>query len=105
MGRFAHHDQTLWDFVKRPVYYTLAFFALALFVAIPKDRKRRLIWKHGRADSEAGPGHDSGAQREAGALERADDKPADRVGSVSEEQSWSDKPVRKSLMRTRGDAL
>ena len=26
----------------------VAFFVLALFVAVPKDRARRLIWKHGR---------------------------------------------------------
>ena len=27
---------------------SLAFFVLALFVAVPKDRARRMIWKHGR---------------------------------------------------------
>ena len=48
MGRFVYHDQTLWDFVKRPTYWTLAFFVLLLFMAVPKDRARRMVWKFGR---------------------------------------------------------
>jgi len=43
---YAGHES--WEFYRRPVYLSLAFFVLALFVAVPKDRKRRLIWKHGR---------------------------------------------------------
>ena len=37
-----------WEFYQKPVYLSLAFFVLALFVAVPKDRARRMIWKHGR---------------------------------------------------------
>jgi hypothetical protein len=48
MGSYVFQNQTLWDFVKRPTYWSLAFFAVLLFVAVPKDRARRMVWKHGR---------------------------------------------------------
>ena len=41
---------------------SLAFFVLALFVAVPKDRARRMIWKHGRQAARAGAGDDGGVQ-------------------------------------------
>ena len=33
MGSYVFQYQTLWDFVKRPTYWTLAFFAVLLFIA------------------------------------------------------------------------
>lgn len=48
LGRYVYQDQTMWDFVKRPTYWTLAFFVLLLFIAVPKDRARRMVWKFGR---------------------------------------------------------
>ena len=48
MGSYVYQNQTLWDFVKRPTYWTLAFFAVLLFMAVPKDRARRMVWKFGR---------------------------------------------------------
>jgi len=37
-----------WDFYQKPAYLSLAFFVLALFVVVPKDRARRMLYKHGR---------------------------------------------------------
>ena len=37
-----------WEFYRLPLSLAVAFFVLALFVAVPKDRARRMIWKHGR---------------------------------------------------------
>ena len=34
--------------MKRPTYWTAAFFVLLLFMAVPKDRARRMVWKYGR---------------------------------------------------------
>ena len=48
LGRYVYQNQTTWDFVKRPTYWTLAFFVLLLFIAVPKDRARRMVWKFGR---------------------------------------------------------
>jgi len=48
LGRYVYQEQTLWDFARRAGLWSLGFFVLALFVAVPKDRARRMIWKHGR---------------------------------------------------------
>lgn len=48
MASYVYQNQTLWDFVKRPTYWTAAFFVLLLFVAVPKDRARQMVWKFGR---------------------------------------------------------
>ena len=47
-GQWVYGNQTLWDFAKRPTYWTAAFFVLLLFVAVPKDRARRMVWRYGR---------------------------------------------------------
>jgi hypothetical protein len=48
LGQWVYQDQTLWDFVKRPTYWTAAFFVALLFIVVPKDRARRMVWKFGR---------------------------------------------------------
>ncbi len=48
MASYVYQNQTLWDFVKRPTYWAVAFFVLLLFVAVPKDRARQMVWKFGR---------------------------------------------------------
>ncbi len=48
MASYVYGNQTLWDFAKRPTYWTAAFFVLLLFVAVPKDRARRMVWRYGR---------------------------------------------------------
>jgi len=48
LGHWIYQDQTVWEYVERPVYGSLAVFVLGLFVAVPKDRKRALVYKHGR---------------------------------------------------------
>ncbi len=48
MGSYVYQNQTLWDFAKLPTYWTAAFFVLLLFIAVPKDRARQMVWKFGR---------------------------------------------------------
>ena len=48
MSEAVYENVESWEFYQAPVYPSLAFFVLALFVAVPKDRARRMIWKHGR---------------------------------------------------------
>lgn len=99
LGRFVYQNQTMWDFMKRPTYYTLAFLVLALFVAVPKDRKRRMIWKHGRrlrgpelvttAEFNTKLGRSKGIRVHL----------PDGVAFVNEEQSWYDRTFNKALSR------
>ncbi len=48
MSEAVYADHESWGFYQKPVYLSLAFFVLALFVAVPKDRARRMLYKHGR---------------------------------------------------------
>jgi hypothetical protein len=48
MGEAVYDNIGSWEFYQKPVWLSLAFFVLALFVAVPRDRARRMIWKHGR---------------------------------------------------------
>ena len=48
LGQWVYENQTLWDFVKRPVLWSGAFFVVLLFGAVPRDRARRNVWKFGR---------------------------------------------------------
>ena len=73
LGQWVYQNQTLWDFAKRPTYWTLAFFVVLLFMAVPKDRARRMVWKFGRRLRGPELVDDGGVQREAGAEEMADD--------------------------------
>jgi hypothetical protein len=40
-------NQTQWDFVKRPAYWTEAFFVALLFIVVPKDRALRVVGEFG----------------------------------------------------------
>jgi type IV secretory pathway TraG/TraD family ATPase VirD4 len=97
LGRFVFKDQTLWDFAARPFYYSLTFFAAALFVAIPKDRARRMIWKYGRRLR--GPELVSTAKfnTKLGRSKTLTVDLPDGVAFINEEISWWDKLFHKKL--------
>ncbi|MGA2038271.1 MAG: type IV secretion system DNA-binding domain-containing protein [Bryobacteraceae bacterium] len=48
LAHWVYRDQTMWDYIERPAYAALGAFVLLLFVALPKDRERALVRKHGR---------------------------------------------------------
>lgn len=48
LGHWIYGDRTVWDYVERPAYAALGAFVLLLFVALPRDRARWLVRKHGR---------------------------------------------------------
>jgi hypothetical protein len=94
---YAGHES--WDFYQRPVYLSLAFFVLALFVAVPKDRARRMIWKHGRRLR--GPELVTTAELNAklGSSTLLTTTLPDGVAFINEEQTWIDKLIRKQESR------
>ena len=48
LAHWIYRDQTVWDYIERPAYAALGAFVLLLFFALPKDRERWLVLKHGR---------------------------------------------------------
>ena len=91
LGRFVFKDQTPWDFIAAPVEWTAVFFLVALFVAVPKDRARRRVWKHGRRLRGPELVTTAGFNRKLG-------RP-DGIAFTNQEQTWWDKLVHKSLSR------
>jgi type IV secretory pathway TraG/TraD family ATPase VirD4 len=96
MSEAVYADHESWEFYQKPVYATLAFFVLALFVAVPKDRARQMIWKHGRRLR--GPELVTTAEfntklgRSKGLMSYL----PDGVMFINEEMSWSDKLFHKN---------
>jgi hypothetical protein len=86
---FQHDD--LWGYMARPFYWSLAFFVVLLFVAVPKDRARRMVWKHGRRLR--------GPELVTTAEFNAKMGRPDGIAFVNEEQTWWDKIVHKNLSR------
>ncbi len=48
LAHWIYRDQTVWDYIERPAYAAMGAFVLLLFVALPRDRARWLVRKHGR---------------------------------------------------------
>ncbi len=48
LRHWIYRDQTVWNYIERPAYAALGAFVLLLFVALPRDRARWLVRKHGR---------------------------------------------------------
>jgi len=94
---YAGHES--WDFYQKPVYLSLAFFVLALFVAVPKDRARRMLYKHGRRLR--GPELVTTAEfnEKLGKSKALRVHLPDGVSFINEEIGWWDKTFHKNLSR------
>jgi hypothetical protein len=99
MGNYVYQNQTLWDFVKRPTYWTAAFFVVLLFMAVPKDRARRMVWKFGRRLR--GPELLTTAEfnQKLGRSKLLTTQLPDGVMFINEEQSWGDKLLHNNASR------
>ena len=99
LGQWVYENQTLWDFAKRPTYWTLAFFVVLLFLAVPRDRARRNVWKFGRRLR--GPELTTTAEfnEKLGRRKWLTTELPDGVMFINEEQSWSDKLLQKNASR------
>ncbi len=99
MGEAVYTDLTGWEFYQKPVYASLAFLVLLMFLAVPKDRKRRIVWKHGRRLR--GPELVTTAELNAklGSSTLLTTTLPDGVAFINEEQTWIDKLFRKQESR------
>jgi Type IV secretion-system coupling protein DNA-binding domain len=99
LGQYVFKNETSFDFIRGPVIWSLAFFVAALLMAVPKDRARRMIWKHGRRLR--GPELVSTADfnTKLGRSKAIRVHLPDGIAFVNEEASWWDKLMRKSLSR------
>ncbi len=97
LRRWVYRNGDLWSYAASPFYGTLALFVLGLFVAVPKDRARRAILKHGRHLS--GPKLVTTAEFNT-ALGRSKSLMLylpDGVSFANEEIGWSDRLLYKKL--------
>jgi Type IV secretion-system coupling protein DNA-binding domain/Phage integrase family len=99
MSQAVYSDHQSWEFYRKPVWFTLAVFVLLLFVAVPKDRARRMIYKHGRRLR--GPELVTTAElnEKLGKSKLLTTHLPDGVSFINEEQTWTDKLFRKNLSR------
>lgn len=99
LGSVVYADLEVWEFYRVPVYTALAFFVLLLFVAVPRDRARRMIWKHGRRLR--GPELVTTGQlnEKLGCSKGMKTYLPDGVSFINEEQTWTDKLFHKKWSR------
>jgi len=97
LGHEVYQDQTVWDYVKYPVYGSLCFLPMLLFFAVPKDRKRELEFQHGRRLR--GPELLTTVEFNAklGRRRRLRREPADGLGFINENRSWADGTFRNRM--------
>jgi hypothetical protein len=87
----VYQDQTVWDYVKWPVYGSLCFLPMLLFFAVPKDRKRELEFQYGRRLR--GPERVTTAEfnRKMGRRKGLLRRPADGLALTNTNRSWTDR--------------
>ena len=96
LRRWIYRDGDLWSYAARPFYGSLALFALGLFVAVPKDRARRAVLKHGRRLK--GPELVTAAEfnTRLGRSKRLMLYLPDGVAFANEKMGWSDRLLNKN---------
>ena len=99
LGSVVYADVEGWEFYRVPVYTALAFFVLMLFVAVPRDRKRRMVWKHGRRLRGPELVTTSELNEKLGKSKLLKTILPDGVMFINDEQTWWDKIAHKDLSR------
>ena len=99
MGEAVYENVGSWQFYRLPLSLAVAFFVLTLFLAVPKDRARRMIWKHGRRLR--GPELVTTAEfnEKLGKSKLLTTHLPDGIALINEERSWIDKVMRNDLSR------
>ena len=87
------------DFYQKPVWATLTFFVLALLLAVPKDRARRTLQKHGRRLRGPELVTTTEFNTKLGGSKALRVQPPDGVSFINEEIGWWDHTFHKDLSR------
>ncbi len=90
LGRWIYGDRAVWETIERPTYASLGLLVVLLFAALPKDRARALLRKHGRRLR--GPELVTTAEFNAR-------HEADGIAFVNEERNATDRLLRKTASR------
>ena len=101
LGQVVYADLEGWEFYRVPVWTAAALFVLMLFVAVPKDRARRMIWKHGRRLRGPELVTTSELNDKLGKSKLLTTTLPDGVAFINEEQTWIDKLIRKRAAKPR----
>ena len=99
LGSLVYADLEAWDFYRVPVYTALAFFVLLLFVAVPKDRARKMVWKHGRRLRGPELVTTTELNEKLGRSKGMETYLPDGASFINEEQTWTDKIFHKEWSR------
>ncbi|MGH9597460.1 MAG: type IV secretion system DNA-binding domain-containing protein, partial [Edaphobacter sp.] len=99
MGQAVYSNHQAWEFYQKPVYLSLAFFVLALFLAVPKDRALRMIYKHGRRLRGPELVTTSEFNEKLGKSKMMRVHLPDGVAFINEEQTWMERTFHKNLSR------
>ena len=99
MGEAVYANVGSWEFYEKPFWASLAFFVLALFVAAPKDRARRMLYKHGRRLRGPELVTTSEFNEKLGKSNLLRVQLPDGVAFINEEQTWWEKTFHKDLSR------
>ena len=95
----VYADVEGWEFYRVPVYTAAGLFVLLLFVAVPRDRKRRMVWKHGRRLRGPELVTTTELNEKLGKSKLLTTTLPDGVAFINEEQTWIDKLIRKNESR------
>ena len=99
MGEAVYSNIGSWEFYQKLFWATVAFFCLALFLAVPRDRARRMLYKHGRRLR--GPELVTTAEfnEKLGRSKLMRVQLPDGVSFINEDIGWWDKTFHKDLSR------
>ena len=99
LGRWVFKHDDIWGYMARPFYFSLAFLVVAMFVAVPKDRARRMLYKHGRRLRGPELVTTTEFNEKLGKSKGLRVHLPDGVAFINEEQTWWDKTFHKDLSR------
>ena len=99
MSEAVYDNIGSWDFYRLPVSLAVGFFVLALFMAVPKDRARRMIWKHGRRLRGPELVTTTEFNEKLGKSKLLTTHLPDGIALINEERNWIDKFMRNDLSR------
>ena len=99
MDKAVYSDLARWTFYKVPALTALAMLVLFLYVAVPRDRARQMIWKHGRRLRGPELVRTTEFNQRLGGSKWLRPVMPDGVMFINEEQTWTDKLLRKDKSR------